>query len=495
MSRRPNLSQLPPDEIQKNKISKEQAIRALWRKGVVHWKLDSNQMDMHKLATESSHSIVVIGSSRQIGKSFFLCTLAIETCLRTPNVIVKYIAPKVKDVRRIIAPLIRDITSDAPEDIRPSYRTQEHVFRFPNGSEIQLAGTDNGHAESMRGNRSHLCIIDEAGFCDDLNYIVNSILIPTTTTTGGKIIMASTPPKSPDHDFMLYMRKAEAEGAFIKKTIYDNPRLTQNEINRLADAVGGVDSVDFKREYLVELMTSLDDAVIPEFTKELQAKIIKEWKRPPYYDTYVSMDIGFRDLTVLLFGYYDFRAAKLIIEDELVFQGKQMVTDTLAASIKVKEKELFTNELGDFKEPLIRVSDNNNLILLNDLIIKHNIVFVPSLKDNAEAALNNLRMLLKNERIIINPKCRTLISHLEGAIWNKARNSYARSADKGHYDAVDAAKMLCRVLNTSRNPYPAGFDMNINENFFVKELDKPTTFEKQIQSQFKIRNPRFYKKY
>ena len=452
-------------------------------------------MDMHKLATESTHPIVVIGSSRQLGKSFFLSTLAIETCLKTPNVIVKYIAPKVKDVRRIIAPLIRDITSDAPEDIRPQYRTNEHVFRFHNGSEIQLAGTDNGHAESIRGNRAHLCIIDEAGFCDDLNYIVNSILIPTTTTTGGKIVMASTPPKSADHDFMMFLKKAEMEGAFVRKTIYDNPRLTAQDIQRLADAVGGVDSVDFKREYLVQVITSADDAVVPEFTKELQTRVVQAWKRPPYLDNYVSMDIGFRDLTVILFGYYDFRAAKLIIEDELVFQGKQLVTDALAAAIKLKEKELFTNNLGDFKEPLVRVSDNNNLILLNDLIVKHQILFIPSLKDNAEAALNNMRMLLKNERVIINPRCRTLISHLENAIWNKARTSYARSADKGHYDAVDALKMLCRALNTTKNPYPAGFDLNINENFFVSEQAKPTTFETKLQEQFRIRNPRFIKKY
>lgn len=486
------MSQLPE---QPPKITKDQAIRSLWRRGIVNWKLDTNQMDMHKLATESKHPTVVIGSSRQLGKSFFLCTLAIETCLKTPNVIVKYIAPKVKDVRRIIAPLIRDITHDAPDDIRPSYRTNEHVFRFQNGSEIQLAGTDNGHAESIRGNRAHLCIIDEAGFCDDLSYIVNSILIPTTTTTGGKIVMASTPPKSPDHDFMFFMRKAEQDGAFVKKTIYDNPRLSKEDIQRLADAVGGVDSIDFKREYLVELITSADDAVVPEFSKEIRERIVREWTRPPYADGYVSMDIGFRDLTVILFGYYDFRAAKLIIEDELVFQGKQMVTDTVAAAMKMKEKELFTNSLGDFKEPLIRVADNNNLILLNDLVVKHQIVFIPSQKDNAEAALNNMRMMIKNERIIINPKCRTLIAHLEGAVWNKARNSYARSADKGHYDAVDACKMLCRILNTTRNPYPAGFDLNITENFHVNSVDKPSTIEQKLQNIFKVPSPRFRKKY
>jgi len=484
------LSQSQEDSQQKKPISRDQAIKMLWKKKILHWKLDTNQLDMYKLATKSPHSIVVIGSSRQLGKSWFLCTLAIETCLKNDNTIVKYIAPKVKDVRRIIAPLIREITADAPEDMRPSYKTNEHVFRFANGSEIQLAGTDNGHAESIRGNRAHLCIVDEAGFCDDLNYIVNSILIPTTTTTKGKIVMASTPPKSPSHDFMTFLRKAEMEGAFVKKTIYDNPRLTKEDIARLAEAVGGVDSVDFKREYLVEIITSIDDAVVPEFNKDLKERIVKQWERPPYFDNYVAMDIGFKDLTVVLFGYYDFRHAKLIIEDEVVFGGKQLVTDTLAAAIKAKEKALWITSFGTIKEPLMRVSDNNNLILLNDLVTKHSIGFVPVSKDNAEAALNNMRLMLKNEKIIINPRCVTLIYHLESAIWNKARNSYARSADKGHYDAVDALKYMCRTINFNKNPYPPGFDIQFSENYFTTEAAKPTQLDNQIKQLFTIRNPR-----
>lgn len=479
----------------KPQITREQAIRALWRKATIHWKLDKNQMDMYNLATKSEHSIVVIGSSRQLGKSYFLCTLAIETCLKKPNIIVKYVAPKVKDVRRIIAPLIREICSDAPEDLIPKYRTNEHVFRFSNGSEIQLAGTDNGHAESIRGNRAHLCIIDEAGFCDDLSYIVNSILLPTTTTTNGKIVMASTPPKSADHDFMNFLRNAEMAGAFIRKTIYDNPRLTNKEIERLADAVGGVNSVDFKREYMVEIITSVDDAIVPEFTKELKAKIVKDWTRPPFYDIYLSMDIGFSDLTVVLLAYYDFRAAKLIIEDEIVFGGRQLVTDTLAAEIKRKEASLFTTPSGGQKPIFLRVADDNNPILLNDLATKHNITFIPALKDNAEAALNNMRLMLKNEKIIINSRCVTLISHLEHGLWNKARTSFARSSDKGHADAIDALKYLCRSINFTKNPYPAGYELELGTSYYTTEKTKPTEFEQKLQQSFKIQNPRFRRKY
>lgn len=483
---------LPPEDSPKT-ISKKDAIEALWRKAILHWKLDKNQLEMYDFCRNTGHKTIVIGCSRQLGKSYFLTTLAIEECLKRPYSIVKFIAPKVKDIKRIISPLVRELTADCPKDLKPSYVTQDHIFKFPNGSEIQLAGTDNGHAESIRGNKAHLCIIDEAGFCDDLDYIVNSILIPTTTTTGGKIVMASTPSKAPDHPFMSFLKHAESQQRFIKKTIYDNPRLTEDDINMIADALpGGKDGSDFKREYMVEMITSEDDAVVPEFTRELEALVVKDYPKPPYYDCYVAMDIGTRDLTVVLFAFYDFIQSKIIIEDEIVLSGKKMLTDSLAALVKMKEAELWTHpSTGQIKVPALRVSDNNNLILLNDLAVKHQITFLPTLKDNSDAALNNMRMLLRSERIIINPRCKTLIYHLKSAIWNKARNSYARSGDAGHYDAIDSLKYLCRNVNMTKNPYPANYQL-ANSQLPIFDTTNPnapkTELEQKLSDMFKLNN-------
>lgn len=490
MYRRICLSQSQPQ------ITREEAIKALWHKSILHWKLHRGQKDMYELVKKNEHPIVVIGCSRQLGKSFFLTLYAIEQCLQNKDIIVKFIAPKAKDIRRIISPLLKQIMEDAPEELRPKYNSRDNVYVFPTGSEIQLAGTDNGHAESIRGNKAHLCIIDEAGFCDDLDYVVKSILMPTMTRTGGKLIMASTPSKSPDHDFMKFFDEAEAQGRLIKKTIYDNPHLTKKEIESLATGLGGFNSVDFRREYLVERITSEDDAVVPEFSgdtgKELQVKVIKEWTRPPFYDAYVSMDIGGKDLTAVLFAYYDFASAKIIIEDEYVASGT-VLTDEIALNIKNKEANLYKNRFGEVPPPYLRIADNNNIILLNDLSIKHGITFLPTLKDNADAALNNMRMLLRSERVVINPRCKVLISHLNGAIWNRARNSFARSSDKGHYDMVHALVYLCRNINFNRNPYPAGYHLNIpSHNLFVnnhKISEQSKTVETQIKDLFKVKKP------
>lgn len=476
----------------KKNISRDQAIEALWYKGILHWKLDANQKEMHKLCSENPNKILVLGSSRQLGKSYFLTCYALEYCLQNKNSIVKFIAPQVKDIKRIIAPIIRDIIADCPEDIRPSYKTQEHIWRFPNGSEIQLAGTDNGHAESIRGNKANLCIIDEAGFCSDLDYIVNSILIPTTTMTGGKIIMASTPPKSLDHDFIRFMRQAQLNEAFVKKTIYDNPRLTEEDINRIAEALGGVNSVDFRREYLVELITSEEDAIIPEFNPKTKSEIVRETPLPPHFDCYVSMDLGVRDLTVVLFAHYDFKTATVYVTDEIVMSGKELVTDELANRIKSVESRIWTNPTtGEQRSPMLRVSDNNNLMLLNELQIKHNILFLPARKDGLDAALNNTRMLIKQKRLVINPRCVTLINHLETGIWNRSRTSFSRSSDKGHFDAIHSLIYLLRHVDFTRNPYPSDYVGKVENFYFAapRQQETETKFESDLKQLIRKRNP------
>jgi phage terminase large subunit len=467
------------------KVDKRQAINLLWRQGNLRWKLDKNQLEIYNFVNKTEEKTIVIGSSRRIGKSYFLLTYAIEFCLKNPNSIVKFIAPTRQMVTSYIRPLFYEITVDCPKDVLPSYRTKENIYKFHNGSEIQLAGTDNGNADRIRGGNAHLCILDEVGFIDDLDYVVNSVLLPTTTMTKGKIIMASTPPKSMDHPFIGFIRRAEEAGAYIRKTIYDNPRLTEEEIEAIAESVGGYDTVDFKREYLAELVVSEEDSVVPEFNKELEREIVKEVIRPELADTYVSMDIGGNDLTVILFGFYDFMSATIVIQDELVFNRK-VLTDEIASAVQSKELELW-----GYKAPVLRVADNNNIILLNDLTVKHGLNFVPTMKDDKLAQLNNMRILLKRKKILINPKCRTLISHIKGATWNKQRTSYSKSPDKGHYDALDALVYFVRNVNMNKNPYPENHSFSSSDYMIVKHnYQQPTTqFEHALVQRIRRTNP------
>jgi hypothetical protein len=451
-------------------ITPEEAREMLWRRGNLLFKIDSNQQELYNQYLNYTGKTLVWSCSRRIGKSYLLVVIAIQLCLTKRNAVVKFLQPKQKDVKSNIRPLMREVTADCPDDLKPIEKSAQGIWFFPStGSQIQFAGCDSGRAESVRGSNADLCIIDEAGFVDgDLEYIVNSILLPTTTLTRGKIILCSTPPKSSSHPFVFFINQARSENAYSTKNVFDNPRLNKEDIDILAKGAGGYSSVNFRREYMAQIITDATRAIVPEFDEELKAKIVKVWEKPAFFDGYVAMDVGMKDLTVVLFAYFDFRNNKLVVEDEFVINGQRFTTQTLAEGIKLKEQEVYSNKIsGEFREPYKRVSDNN-LILINDLYRLHNLVFYPTRKDDADAALNNMRILLKDEHIIIHPRCTNLIRHLETGVWNKSKTSYERSGDTGHFDAIDSLKYLVRNVDFTHNPYPAGWGLAKGSNIFYQ---------------------------
>lgn len=458
-------------------VQRKEAIRELWYRGILTYKLHAAQKKMLEAYLTQNQEITVFACSRRFGKSFMFCLLAIEQCLKKKNSIVKYVCPRKDQVKKIIEPIMMDILADAPPELKPSYKHNEKVYKFPNGSQIQIAGTDNGHHETLRGGRSDLWIVDEAGFCDELKYVVNSVLAPTSDTTGGRGIIASTPAPTYDHDFNSeFLAPAEANNRLIRYTIYDNPMLSAEKIEEIiARFKLGKDDPEFRREYLCHVIADADRLVVPEFTPELMSKIVTDkYIKPPYYDAYESMDIGVRDLTVVLFAYWDFKNAKLVIEDEFITNGKEFRTDTLASNIKIKEKQLYTHQTsGEFKPPYLRIADNNNLVLLNDLSFTFNLTFLPTRKDDKLAALNSMRVMLAEEKILIHPRCKVLCAHLRNCTWDKGKENYARSADNGHYDAVDALVYLVRNLHMYRNPYPPGYHLPSGDKFKRVNSDKP----------------------
>lgn len=459
-------------EAQQPKLSKAEARRLLWEQSNLSWKLDPSQKLLRELFYNSPEKINTWLLARRSGKSYTLCALSIEACLKTPKQIVKFAAPTKKQVSTFIQPLMDKILEDCPTDLKPEWNKTDATYYFLNGSQIHLAGTDSNNAEKLRGNDADIAIVDEAGSCSNLKYIIQSILIPLTLITKGKIILASTPPPDQEHDFYIYIEASEKNGSLVLKTIYDNPRLTKKDIEEAIRDIGGIDSDDCQREYFCKIIKDSKLSVIPEFTEELAVQIVKEWPRPPFFNSYVAMDLGMVDLTVILLAYFDYRANKLIIEDELVYDEKDFSVEKLCLDLKEKEHKhwmnLLTNEL---QKPDQRVSDINYMVIKEISIqsskLGYPINFANAQKDDKALAINNLRIMLNSKKIIIHPRCKTLITHLKYVKWGKGqkKHEFARSSDNGHYDAVDACVYLSRAINWQKNPYPANYQMDTKNMF------------------------------
>jgi hypothetical protein len=465
-------------------VTPQQARELLWRKGkITDFLLDSNQKFLRDQLKNSKRKTHVGVFSRQTGKSYGALGIAIEELLSRKNITVCYVAPRLKQAKKIVKSNFEELLKTCPPDMKPKFDRDSSSYVFPTtGSKLELYGFNAEEIESARGPKAHMIIVDECGFMSDLKYGLKSVLYPKLNSTKGAMVLISTLPRSQGHEYWDIVKQAEFKETLIKRNIYECPRYTQEDIDGFAEEVGGYDSVDFKREYLNIMITDEEHAVIPEANDEKLAVIVKQHPRPPYYDSYVSIDIGVKDLTAVLFAYYDFACGKLIIEDEATFKGRSFTTQNLAETVARVE-----NELWGLKKPFLRVADNNNLILLNDLNIAHGLPFIATAKDNKHAWINQIRIMISDERIIINPKCKQLIFHLKNATWNNSKTDYERSAGGGHYDLVDSLAYLIRNIAYAKNPYPKGYGMTYGDGAFRGSDSSKSNFEQHIINMFSFK--------
>lgn len=455
-------------------LSKKEINDELWRRGILVHLMHSVQKEMYLLYENASpRSTQVWLLARQSGKSYLLAVIALMEAIRNPNSVIKLLTDTKIHVQMIFEPLFTEILLSCPEDVKPTYLPSKFVYQFPNGSVIQMAGTDANNAERLRGQKSHCILVDEAAFCNKLNYNVMSILFPTSTHTGAKIILASTPPEEPDHDFIEFIEIADQEGLLTKKTLHDNPLLSQEvKDNIISKFKGGVDNPQFRREYLCQIIRDENRTVMPEFDDELQARIVREYNKPPFYTPYVGLDLGFKDLTVALFGYYDFKTDKIVIEDEIIKEGKDLKLDKFSEEILKKEETLWMNILTNEQiVPNVRVSDID-LIVIQEInrasMGRLNFQPVKKAPGYKLPLINQVRIMLQSEKIIIHPRCQTLITHLKNGRWKdaSAKDDFARSPGLGHYDAIDALLYLVKSIDYAKNPYPSNYGRSGDSTFY-----------------------------
>ncbi len=409
---------------------------------------------MHSAQLEAFDAFRAAGSRRFVmlwtrrgGKSYGGVSHAIAECIARPGIDYKFAAPTQDMARNIVYPHAQDVLRTCPPDLQPKVNRSSMTWTFGNGSVLKLAGCDGLNVNRLRGTSLDEAFVDEAAFVGPLREVVEDVLMPQTITTNGRIIMASSPPVSPAHTFATeYVPRARNEGALVRKTIYEVPHISREKADEYIDEAGGPDATTARREYMAEIVVDESRAIVPEFARH-RSTVVQHDASAEWREWYVAADFGFHDLTVVLFAWFDFERARIVVEDELAMHR----TSTYDVGVAVKAKEAALRI-----EPRSRVADAPAQILadLAHSRLGAGIQFSPAVKDDAEAALNAVRADISRGRLVIHPRCETLISHLEHGVWNTGRTSFERHESYGHYDAIDALKYLVRSVNRRRNPTP-----------------------------------------
>jgi len=391
----------------------------------------------------------VVECSRQLGKTYFACFLADKVARENPGCQVRLATAFYVDIESIIIPNYKKVLETCPFSLKPKYKRA--TWNYDNESQVILVGLDK-NPDKLRGNRIRLIVIEEAGFVDSdkLEYVLDSVVAGAQLREkqARTVLISTPPPEGQDHHFSEVADLMQLRESYIKLTI-DQSGLPIDQIEAFAKKLGGRDSIAFRREGLCERV--LDDT----------RTLIAEWKEefielPPkdeyyfYYHKYVGMDLGRKDKTALIFGYYDFKRNVLYIEDEHAMEGALWTTITLKDDLLKKEKELWHES-----KPYRRISDNNNPHLIMDLNSLHQVYFIETTKESLEAMVNELRVMVANGQLRVSPKCKSLLGCLRYGVWDKHRKEFARSKAYGHFDHLAALIYLVRNLLKGVNPIPA----------------------------------------
>lgn len=429
-----------------------------------------------------------------------MIVIVIEAALQNINFQIHFGAPYQNALRDFLLPIFKQILEDCPEDLRPVWKQHESKWVFKNGSYIKLCGTNNGQFDNLRGNKSDLFILDEAAQVDKIDDVIHGVAMPQLLSSKNphkKIILPSTPPTTPDHPFKRYAEDAKAVGAYSHFTIYD-AGYSIEEIDRIAAKIdGGKDSTYFKREYLAQFVVEEELQIIPEW----KSKYIKEVKKNDLFQFYTiveGLDIGYRDFTAWVMGYYDFANSRLIIEYEYSLRENEFTTKALADGIKGFEDEY--RKLNTTR--IRRISDNNNLNLIADLSRLHQLPFGPirkntkdgKIRHDKEWMVSQTRQWINDGKLIVHPRCKMLIASLEFGIWKEGHSDFAKSEKLGHYDFLDAliyliAGLVPAIRNV--NPVPPLYKINVSKTMFPSNKLPLQHENPQDAEVLKIFNPNF----
>jgi hypothetical protein len=337
------------------------------------------------------------------------------------------------------------------------WRGDTMTWYFPEGSQLTFAHLKDAHSHlNIQGAEVQFIGFDEAALLrpHQMEYLYGNRMrrrkgstIPLRTryasNPGGQahawlVEQFMTPPGSPDW-------------VFIPSKFTDNPgldtELYAKDLESMKDAT--------LRAQMMEGDWSAQDRsemVVPEFTAELEQAVVQERERPRYFTAYASADIGSVDLTFLPFGYLDFVAGVLVIEDELWFRDP--LTREVGEGVVAKEAALWGSALAAGEvDSVLRYCDTDWRLVRDLAEAPYRLNFIPTAKDEADATRRACRTALVQGKIAIHPRCTKLLATLRHAR-RKPNGDYERAKETGHADAWDALVYLWRNVQWNRNPFP-----------------------------------------
>ncbi len=440
----------------------------MWAEADLRWKLDDLQAKIHEQVRTTQAACTWFKCSRQIGKSYLACVIALEYCLRHPGKIVRILSASLKQVNDIVNDNLLHIIKDAPPNLIHRLKSEN---RWAVGqSSLRLGTLEREHVDGNRGGNASLIIYEETGFVpsEDARYGIESVMGPQLLRSRGREIHISSPSEDEFHYLHTTIAKRCRDmNSIFHYTIYDSPSITPGMISQAIERCGGEDSDSFQREYLAKILRTSTRMVIPEF---IEADHVREFTLPKYYEAALSIDLGgTRDKTGIVLCVWDFKEQRLLITSAVEMEHATKTEDIVKVCKHIEQRVQWRGEPARWAD----MAGQNQV----DFVQKYDYFVRRPDKLDRDASISDLRVMFANGKVWIDPICKPLISCLNTARWDNARKDFVRTDEHGHCDILMALVYANRMINKHTNPYP-GRIIDINHQQHVPYRQEPDPMQK-----------------
>lgn len=413
----------------------EEFVHESFRKGNLSWLWHDGQRKINDIISLDLLEYLVF-CSRQLGKSFFILTKAIEHCAsmykgRKP--LVRIFCETQKQVMDIVNDNMMIIEELAP----PGWiKKTKSEYRWKVGlGEIRVGMIASAHVHGSRGGNATLIITEEGAFIksDEYKTAVQKVLSPQLLRSGGKLIHVTTSSEDDKHYIQEVVRKkCKLIGSFINLTIYDNPQLTDAQIIRAYNLVDDGTDEGWRLEYLCHVIRVGDFVAIPSYNEKSHTA---ELSHKEEYNYLVCGDFGgVRDLYCFHLLAYDFELEKVVVLEEKSFKTRTSTTE-IVKSLRDWDKYTTTRVIDCPSQTQI------------DMAMLGYTVSLP-IKEKFEDTVKFIRDQFFRCRLLINNVCKLLMETASSQKLNKQKIDWERNEVTGHADALMSIVYGLRSIDT-----------------------------------------------
>lgn len=382
------------------------------------------QREIHECIDNQNIFGVVVVCGRQVGKTLLGINQALMWALGKKNQQIMMVLPTDSQANKVYKQMIEGIIL---AEVVKSHKGQSGSAEivFDTGSKILFRSALQ--EDSLRGYSNDYLIIDEAAFISENT--INSILIPTLTVKGKKILVLSTP-KGKNWLFKYFNRQhTDSNWKSFKFTSYDSPYVNKKFLDEQKNSLP---QEIFEQEYMAEF---IDKASIFKNLDDIMLYNILPDKKS---DVYIGVDLGMNN---------DYTVATVINSDHQVIDILRF-TNVTSNDLKNRLQTFF-----EIHKPKNIVIENNGLgiPIVSDLLDtkwgEYITPFTTTPKSKHEVIQNMVRLF--NNKIIKLPNDDNLRLELENFIFvmTETGNIKYQASSGIHDDMVMSLAFSLEALN------------------------------------------------